>query len=154
MDSSGAGKHCRWPFPCLCAQVASKEEVYPNTCRLDESIKVAVSLQTCDSWQTNVAGPKKPQAYVLQKTNILIPDCMMVRSCDLKREWASSSWQHDCRRRQPDRELCGCCHFRTPSLILKENRMSTSWLHDCRKLEPEWKLNTKFLTACLSGTWF
>ena len=40
------------------------------------------------------------------------------------------------------------------SLILKENRMSISWLHDCRELEPEWKLNTNFLTACLSGTWF
>ena len=38
--------------------------------------------------------------------------------------------------------------------FLKENRMSTSWLHDCQKLEPEWKLNTKFPTACLSGTWF
>ena len=86
--------HCRWPFLCLCAQAASKQEVYPNTntCRLDESIKVAVSLRTYDSWQTNVAGPKKPQAYVVvAKTNISIPDCMMVRSCDLKRKWASSS---------------------------------------------------------------
>ena len=128
-------KHYRWPFLCLCAQVASKEEVFPNTCRLDESIKVAVSLQTCDSWQTNVAGPKKPQAYVVvAKTNILIPDRMMVRSCDLKRKWL----------RVPDSMIVGdvsltenyavvatsehpipdCVIVR--SLILKENRMSTS----------------------------
>ena len=40
------------------------------------------------------------------------------------------------------------------SLNLTENRTSTSWLHDCQKLEPEWRLNTKFPTACLSGTWF
>jgi hypothetical protein len=36
---------------------------------LDESIKVAVSLQTYDSWQTNVAGPKNPQTYVVVAKN-------------------------------------------------------------------------------------
>ena len=137
-------RHCRWPFLCLCAQVASKLEAYPNTCRLDESIKVAASLQTYDSWQTNVAGPKKPQTYVVvAKTNISIPDCMMVRGCDSKRKWASSSWQHDCRRRQPDWELCGCCHFRT----------SNSWLRDCQKIDFERKSNVHFLTAWLPETW-
>ena len=37
-------RQCGRPFLCLCAQVASKLEAYPNTCRLDESIKVAASL--------------------------------------------------------------------------------------------------------------
>ena len=89
--------HCHWPFLCLCAQVASKQEVYPSTCRLDESIKVAVSLQTYDSWQTNEertrleeaddACTKNPQTdVVVAKTRISIPDCLIVRNFDLKRK--------------------------------------------------------------------
>ena len=76
----GSNRHCKFTLTsvlalCLCAQVASKQEVYPSTCRLDESIKVAVSLQTYDSWQTNEersrlekaggAGTKNPQTDVV-----------------------------------------------------------------------------------------
>ena len=92
MDSSGAEKTLPLAFPLPLCPGGVKAGGLPNTCRLDESLKVAVSLRTYDSWQTNVAGPKEPQAYVVvAKTNISIPDCMMVRSCDLKRKWASSS---------------------------------------------------------------
>jgi hypothetical protein len=64
---------------------------------LDESIKVAVSLQTYDSWQTNEertrleeaddACTKNPQTdVVVAKTRISIPDCLIVRNFDLKRK--------------------------------------------------------------------
>ena len=69
MDSSGAEKALSLAFPLPLCQVASKQEVYPSTCRLGESIKVAVSLQTYDSWQTSVAGPKNPQTYVVVAKN-------------------------------------------------------------------------------------
>ena len=78
-------QHRHWPFLCLCAQVASKQEVYPSTCRVDESIMVAVSLQTYDSWHTNDADAKNPQTlWLLQKTSILTPDCMMFRGFEKK----------------------------------------------------------------------
>jgi hypothetical protein len=60
--------------------VASKQEVYPSTCGLDESITVAVSLQTYDSWHTSDADAKSPETlWLLQKTCMLRPDRMMFR---------------------------------------------------------------------------
>ena len=98
-----------------------------------------------------------------KKTSISIPDCMMVRSCELKRKWASNSWLHDCRKREPE--------LKTMWLLPLQNvQFLTAWLSeawiwkkiehplpDCmivRNLILTWKLNTNFPTACLSGTWF
>ena len=61
MDFSGAEETLRLSFPLPLCQVASRLEAYLDTCRLDESIKVAVSLKTYDSWQNDAAGPKKPK---------------------------------------------------------------------------------------------
>ena len=101
--------------------------------------------------------------WLLQKTSVSIPDCMIVRSFDLKRKWASNSWLHDCQKREPK--------LKTGWLLRLQNvQFLTAWLSeawiwkkierpipDCmivRNLILKWKLNTNFPTACLSGTWF
>ena len=140
-------QHRHWPFLCLCAQVASKQGVYPSTCRLDESIMVAVSLQTYDSWHTNDADAKNPQTLrLLQKTSILTPDCMMFR-----RIWKENELQiPDCmivRNVSLNWKPCSCCNFRTSSSGLHDcqrlefgrKSKSNSWLLACQRLDPEMK---------------